>query len=309
MRPSRHPLTWLLAPLLYGALLGAAPPAEPAGALDANLPSFELRRGERTITVQQTASDAEGGVAVPRGGDCREGFDLSFYYAPDPKLIETTVGNTRIQSRIVLREQPRPETTGEDTEAQDEAVLDFFGGSLEVNPETVCPDNLVRSPEERVTLREGRTTVQGGPLRYDNASGVGEMQGPVELERRAAGDSPALSASSSSLSFNVDDDLQTLRGGVRVEAEGRVSEAEVLELDEEAGFAVLRGSPARSRDEDGEVSGEVLEYDLDSNDVVVRGNVQATFSLDEAGAETDGGETDAATETPSEGEGAGDDAP
>jgi hypothetical protein len=45
----------------------------------------------------------------------------------------------------------------------------------------------------------------------------------------------------------------------------------------------LRGNPARSRDGDGEVAGEVLEYDLDSNDVVVRGSVRATFTLEVEG--------------------------
>lgn len=107
------------------------------------------------------------------------------------------------------------------------------------------------------------------------------MRGPIALERRAAGEAPALQASSNALLFNVDDELQTLRGGVRVEAEGRVSEADELELDEQAGVAVLRGSPARSRDAEGEVSGEVLVYDLESNDVVVRGSVRATLTLED----------------------------
>jgi hypothetical protein len=263
---------------LVGLVLGAAPPGE--APLDANLPSFELRRGDRTIVVQQTATDAEGGIAIPRGGNCREGFDLSFYYAPEPKFIETTVGDLHIRSRVVLREQPRRDRTAEGGDAQDEAVLDFFGGSLALDPETVCPDELVRDPNDRVTLREGRTTVQGGALRYNNASGLGEMRGPIALERRAAGEAPALQASANALLFNVDDEVQTLRGAVRVEAEERVSEAEELELDEQAGVAVLRGSPARSRNAEGEVSGEVLVYDLDSNDVVVRGSVQATLTLE-----------------------------
>ncbi|ADI16048.1 hypothetical protein [Truepera radiovictrix] len=279
MRPPRRFAPAAVGLALSGALVSAAPGG--AAPLDANLPSFELRRGDRTIVVQQTATDAEGGIAIPRGGNCRDGFDLSFYYAPEPKLIETTVGELRISSRVVLREQPRSERTTEGGDAQDEAVLDFFGGSLELNPETLCPDNLVRNPEDRVTLREGRTTVQGGALRYDNASGIGEMRGPIALERRAAGEAPALQASSNALLFNVDDELQTLRGGVRVEAEGRVSEADELELDEQAGVAVLRGSPARSRDAEGEVSGEVLVYDLESNDVVVRGSVRATLTLED----------------------------
>jgi lipopolysaccharide export system protein LptA len=261
----------LLVTLALPVLLGAA---QPEG--DVNLPSFELRRDDRTITVQQTARDDEGGISITRGGDCRRDQDISFYYAPNPKRIDTRVNNTRIRSNVVLRSQPKEGGA----EAQDRAVLDFFGGSLELNDETGCPRNVRRNAQQRVVITEGRTTVNGASLVYQNATGVGDMAGPVELSRRAAGDSPALTASSSRLSFNVDDDIQTLRGNVQIESEGRTSEADVLELDEEAGFAVLRGNPARSRDEDGEVAGQIIEYDLDSNDVVVRQGVEATFEID-----------------------------
>ena len=40
---------------------------------------------------------------------------------------------------------------------------------------------------------------------------------------------------------------------------------------------MLRGNPARSRNDEGEVMGEVIEYDLDSNDVVVTQGVRGTF--------------------------------
>ena len=250
---------------------------------DANLPSFELKRDDRPITVQQTATDAEGGISVTRGGsECRKNENLSFYYAPNPKRIDTKVDNTRIRSSIVLRTQPKE--GGAD--AQDKAVLSFFGGSLGRNEETLCPQNLKREKSEKVTILKGRTTTEGSSLTYENSRGVGEMVGPVALERRASGDSPALTASSSRLSFNVDDDTQMLKGNVKVESDGRTSGAETLELDEEAGFAILRGKPAWSRNADGRVEGEVIEYDLDSNDVVVTSGVQGTFTLETGGEET-----------------------
>ena len=254
-----------------------------AANLDVNLPSFELKRDDRPITVQQTATDAEGGISVTRGGsECRKNENLSFYYAPDPKRIDTKVDNTRIRSSIVLRTQPKE--GGAD--AQDKAVLSFFGGSLGRNEETLCPQNLKREKSEKVTISEGRTTTEGTSLLYENSRGVGEMVGPVSLSRRASGDSPALTASSSRLSFNVDDDTQMLKGKVKVESDGRTSGAETLELDEEAGFAILRGNPAWSRNADGRVEGEVIEYDLDSNDVVVTSGVQGTFTLDTGGKES-----------------------
>ena len=203
-----------------------------------NLPSFELQRDNRPITVQQTATDAEGGINIIKGGPtCRKDKNLSFYYAPDPKRIDTKVNNTRIRSSIVLRTQPKKGGA----EAQDKAVLNFFGGSLGLNDETLCPTNLKREKDPKVTITEGRTTVEGGPLVYENSRGVGEMTGLVKLARRASGDSPALTASSARFSFNVDDDIQTLNGDVKVESDGRTSEADTLELDEEAGFGRAAG--------------------------------------------------------------------
>lgn len=270
-------MTRRLVVLGFGLGLGLAGVAAAQTGPAANLPSFELQRGDRPITVQQTATDAEGGIAITRGGsECRKDENLSFYYAPDPKRINTKVDNTRIRSSIVLRTQPKEGGA----EAQDKAVLSFFGGSLGLNDETLCPQNFKRTKDPKVVITEGRTTVEGGRLRYENNRGVGEMEGPVDLSRRAAGDSPALTASSARFSFNVDDDIQTLRGNVKVESDGRTSEADILELDEEAGFAVLRGNPARSRNDEGEVAGEVIEYDLDSNDVVVTQGVKGTFTID-----------------------------
>ena len=267
------------APPAPTANTSATPAADPAVNPAANLPSFELKRNDRPITVQQTATDAEGGISITRGGsECRKAENLSFYYAPNPKRIDTTVNKTRIRSSIVLRTQPKG-----GADAQDKAILSFFGGSLTLNDKTLCPQNLKREKDPKVVITEGRTTVEGGPLVYENSRGVGEMTGPVALNRRASGDSPALTASSAHFSFNVDSDLQTLRGNVKVESDGRTSQADTLELDEAAGFAVLRGNPARSRNAEGEVAGNVIEYDLDSNDVVVTQGVKGTFTLDLGG--------------------------
>ncbi len=253
-------------------------PAEtPAVDPAANLPSFELRRGDRPIVVKQTATDAEGGINITKGGsDCRKDRNISFFYAPNPKRIDTTVNKTRINSSVVLRTQPKEGGA----EAQEEADLNFFGGSLGVDNDTLCPTNIKRGGDPKVTITEGRTTVEGGPLVYRNSTGIGDMTGPVDLNRRASGESPALTSSSDRFSFNVDDDIQTLKGNVKVESDGRKSEADILELDEAAGFAVLRGNPAVSRNNESEVRGEVIEYDLDSNDVVVVGEVKGAFTLD-----------------------------
>ena len=116
---------------------GAPPEAPP----NANLPSFELTRGERPITVQQTALDEEGGIAVTRGGSsCRDDENISFFYAPDPKRIDTTVDNTRIRSSIVFRSQPKEGGA----EAQDRA-LKRRAGELGVSEAEVVRRALARA--------------------------------------------------------------------------------------------------------------------------------------------------------------------
>ena len=107
------------------------------------------------------------------------------------------------------------------------------------------------------------------------------LSGPVALERTAEGDSPALSVTADEgLTFDGDEDVSTFRGNVQTTSEGRVSSADTLEYNEAAGVAILRGSPARSQEGDDVVEGSVIEYDIDSNDVVVREKVKAVFEYD-----------------------------
>ena len=107
------------------------------------------------------------------------------------------------------------------------------------------------------------------------------MTGPVALERTAEGASPALSVTATDgLTINADENVSTFRGGVQTTSEGRSSSADTLEYNEEAGIAILRGSPARSQEGDDVVEGSVIEYDINSNDVVVKEKVRGTFEYD-----------------------------
>lgn len=235
-----------------------------------SLPFFKLTREERVITVQQTATDAEGGLFVNNGQGCgEEGTYFSTVYAPAPKVVEVTVNDTLITANIVLREQPSGN--------QDEATLNMVGGKLEFDFDTFCPADIQPNDTPSVTIYQDRTTIDGSRFLYDNSTGLGTLEGPVTLERIAKEDSPALTATSESLEFNVDEDVTTLIGNVQVVSEDRVSEAESLVYNEEAGIAILYGDPARSRMGEDVVEGSIIKYDLDSNDVVVTENVSATF--------------------------------
>lgn len=256
-----------LAGLLGVGLLGLAL------AQDAQLTRSQLtlERNDSEIRVVQNGRSDQGAEFIPSNPGCEEGRSVGVVYAPPPGFVETLVNDTRIVSTVALLR--RPDNT------ENEETLELFDGSLELDPATLCPTNVQRS-DETITVTEGRTTTTGKTFFYDNATGIGNMDGPIDLERAEEGDSPALTASSNTLEFNVDNDLTTLQGNVEVVSEGRTSRSERLELDEEGGFALLTGSPATSRNEEGEVSGESIEYDLDSNDVVVSGEGSVRASLD-----------------------------
>ncbi len=282
----------------FAVLLALAQDEAQGCSATGTLPCLELNRDDQIVTVQQTALDSEGGLFSSRTFDeaapCSEaGRTLTVFYAPAPKLIETRIDDTLITSNAVLRDQPEG--------VQDEATLDIFGGTLELNPDTRCPENVARSDDADVTLTEGRSTVQGAHLLYDNASGDGEMSGSetsqVTLERAAEGDSPALNASADTLSFNSDEDERTFTGNVVITSEDRVSEADTLVYNDAAGVAVLQGNPASSREGDEFVQGSIITYYLDSNDVVVSGGVAGEFTLE---LEGDGSTTSDDTPLPDE---------
>ena len=97
--------------------------------------------------------------------------------------------------------------------------------------------------------------------------------------RTQAGEAPELGAIADSLTIDVDRDVTLLQGNTTVNADGRESHADEVEYDEAGGMAILRGSPARSEKDGDVVQGNIIEYDLDSNDVVVKGGISATFEF------------------------------
>ncbi|MDZ7703491.1 MAG: LptA/OstA family protein [Trueperaceae bacterium] len=237
-----------------------------------NRPQLRINRNDRVIRVVQNAPSAEGGE-FRLNARCEEGIRYGTVYAPAPYEVETFVNDARITSQIVIEKRPGG--------SEDESRLELFGGTLTIDDATLCPTDIAESETADVTIFEGRTTTTGSRFNYNNAQGLGTLIGPITLERTAEGESPALSATSQSLDIDVDQDVTVLQGGVQLTSGDRVSAAETVEFDEQAGMAVLRGDPAESRDGDNVVRGQIIEYDLDSNDVVVREGISASFELDD----------------------------
>ncbi|MEM6431624.1 MAG: LptA/OstA family protein [Deinococcota bacterium] len=235
-----------------------------------NRPQLRLTRNDRTIQVIQNAPSNEGGKFHLRA-PCEEDVRLNTVFAPEPYLVETRVNDTLMTSSIVMDRRPDGR--------QDEATLELFGGSLEVD-ERFCPTDVTRTDTPDVTVYQGRTTITGITFTYNNATGLGTLDGPVTLEREQEGISPLLEATADAMVIDVDRDITTLEGNTSVSSDGRVSDADEVEYDEAGSRAILRGSPAVSEKDGDIVQGNVIEYDLDSNDVVVKGGISATFEFD-----------------------------
>ena len=142
-----------------------------------------------------------------------------------------------------------------------------------------CIDSEQRIEKPSVTMVQGRTTVRGTRFFLDQGSDTGTMDGPIELERAAAGDSPALTASADSMQFDTQTRHATLLGNVKVTSQDRVTTADSLQLDEAAGVALLAGSPARSTKGKDVLEGSRLRYYLNNNDVVVLGKVHGDLEV------------------------------
>ena len=255
---------------------------------DKPIGSMSIKRKDRTIVVSLYAPSEEGGEFRLNVPECEKDLRLSTIYAPKPYIVETQVNEAVITSQIALsRRPPNVENAeGEIIErGSDKEKLELVGGTLKVDQETLCPEDIQRTETADVTLKEGRTTVLGANFLYDNNIGIGNMKGPITLDRVAEGDSPALNATSDTIEVNVDDDKTFLEGNVKVNSEDRVSEATTLEYNKEDGIAILQGDrdkniPAKSTKGTDVLQGYTIIYYLDTNDVVVQGDVQGDIEVD-----------------------------
>lgn len=264
---------WLAAGATLLLTAAAVAPAQ-------GFPRLTVERESGTIVIENRSPRSEGARSFPTLGRCEEGVDVSYFYGPTGDGVvtrldeETTVRATWVLSR---RPQERPDDEGP---AGEQDTVEWRDGEAVFAERPPCLEEFRPAEDPRVLLSQGRTEVAGSRLFLDQGADVAVMDGPVALERAPDGDAEALVATAETLRYDLETERSVLTGGVRVEQGGRVSEADELELDEAAGVAVLRGSPARSTEGQDVVEGRVLRYFLDTNDVVVEGGVRGTLEVD-----------------------------
>ena len=237
--------------------------------------TFSLIRDDTELLISNHALASDGARSIGNNVNCEEGQRLTIVYGPAPGRVETLVEDALLTSSLAVIRTPREAEEGEGAETLEltDAAVTFSRPG--------CIQETTPADMQRVVLVQGRTTVEGTRFFLDRDEDVGVMDGPISLSRagETAGDAP-LTASSESMSFAVGEQRATLTGAVVVTSQDRATSGDTLELDEEAGTAVLTGSPARSVKGADVLQGNRLLYYLDSDDVVVMGNVTGEIELE-----------------------------
>ena len=236
--------------------------------------TFTIKSDDAELVVTNLGLAADGARTIGNNRNCSEGERTTIVYAPAPGTVETRVEDAVLTSRLAVI------TTPDDAEASaGEETLELTGDGVTFS-RPGCIDERSSAGGPTVRLVQGKTSVTGTRFFLDREADTGEMSGPIALERDADGGGEPLRATADAMEFAVGAQRATLTGNVSVVSEDRTTTGERLELDEEAGTAILTGNPARSVKGEDVLSGNRLLYYLDSNDVVVLGNVSGELDVD-----------------------------
>lgn len=237
-------------------------------------PTLRVVRDDSTMVITNEAR-ADQGARNILNLPCEEGLRVSVFYGPPNEVRMLIDDETVLRSSLAIIR--RAEGAGEEEERE---TIELLDGTATFAGRPACLESFEEETPARVLLEQGRTTIVGSRFFLDEGADVATMDGPIELVREPEGDAQELTASASSLRYDLETDRSNLSGGVMVQAGDRVTEGDSLELDEQAGLATVVGSPAVSREGEDEIRGSVLLYYLDSNDVVIVGGVEGTLEIE-----------------------------
>lgn len=250
-----------------------------SGAVQAQTPTIlEIDREDATLVITNRGRSTEGARTLLNRRNCEDGVLMSIFYGPPDQVEMVIDGETRLRSSLVIIREP--EDGSSDDSGGDQQTVEMIDGEAAFSDRPACLDTFTEAEQPLVRLEQGRTEISASRFFLDREADVADLDGPIALDRAPEGEASPLHATSESMSFNLRTERSTLTGEVRVESGDRVSEADALELDEEAGLATMTGSPARSIQGEDRIAGDTLLYYLDSNDVIVTGGVTGTLEVD-----------------------------
>jgi lipopolysaccharide export system protein LptA len=241
----------------------------------------ELTRKDKKIIAIKYGPNSKGLVIFcnPKDED-KDRQTRAVYLDESPYLIHITIDKNIVKAPIAFI------TKKEDGDGQLEA---YAGTAVESKDETVCLPVVKPDPKPgTVFVEQGKTKLTGSRLDYSQETGIAIIAGPIIFERPQKNDK--LTGTSEKITVDVDGEKTFLEGNVVLKSKCRNSSASKVEYNDKRNLAILFGKPAVSIQTDasgkqvGEVKGERIEYNLETNDVVVtfgaaKGTTDAPLSV------------------------------
>jgi lipopolysaccharide export system protein LptA len=250
-----------LAGLLCAVAFADVDPETPATPFP---PEVILERGERQIRAVKYGPDDAGLVTncAPAEDDPSRVTRVVYYDVP-PYLVHVFIDKNVIRAPVVFARKKE----GGDGE------LEAYNGTAVARDENDAECLPIIKPDLKpasVFVDQGKTKLTGSKLEYTEETGIAVIQGPIVFER-PQDKGEVLRGNSEKITVDVDNEKTFLEGKVTLRSKCRTSSADRVEYDDRANRAILFGKPAVSSSLDGKdtIRGEQLEYDLDTNDVVV----------------------------------------
>ncbi|SMB88682.1 LptA/OstA family protein [Deinococcus hopiensis] len=257
---------------------------------------------EHRIRIVRTGTTDETGiftVCSPQDDEPQDAPNVAVFSETGAGGVRITIDKNviRVPLAVVTQRQPKEGQEGSDGRVEASAGTAQF---LDTSPEgktdrlSRCAVGVDPKPApETVFVTQGKTELKGQKLVYDETDGIARIDGPITFARPS--DDGPLTGQSERIEVNVDQEKTTLVGGVVLNSKGgRVSKAARVEYDDQANIARLIGTPeqpAESRQGNDVLSAQLLIYNLDRDEVVVRagenGNITGEFQ-DEQGSSSSG---------------------
>ncbi len=232
-------------------------------------PTLTLVRNDKTIVAIKYGPDDKGLVIdCPPKDEDTERVTRSVYVDEAPYLVHVTVDKNVIKAPVVVAAKKE----------NGDGQLEAYNGTATRQPDTndTCLPIVKPDPKPNtVFVTQGKTQLTGSRLDYSQETGLAVIAGPIIFERpQDSGD--VLRGNSEKITVNVDEEKTFLEGNVILKSKCRESSADRVEYDDKKNRAILEGKPARSTGADGsQVIGEKLEYNLETNDVIVTSSDEA----------------------------------
>jgi lipopolysaccharide export system protein LptA len=245
-------------------------PGQPAPALDPEKPfeefasSYFLQRKDKTILAVKYGPNTKGlFIACPPKDEDTDRRTRAVISDELPYLVHVTIDKNIVKAPVVLIIK----------QENGDGSLEAYNGTAEEVTDVCLPKIKADPKPGTVFVEQGKTKLTGSRMDYSEETGIAVIAGPIIFERPQKNDK--LTGTSEKITVDVDGEKTFLEGTVVLKSKCRTSSASKVEYNDKRNLAILFGKPAVSIQTDasgkqiGEVRGERIEYNLETNDVVV----------------------------------------